>query len=68
MTTTTGYYAHVYSICFGLTSCHRSGGDISPRALRAALHLRLSALSDSELLEAVGSPDTSCVITPARTR
>jgi hypothetical protein len=68
MSATTGYYAHVFSLCFGLTSCHRSGADVTPTALRAALHLRLSSLSHSELLEAVGSPDSSCTISNARPR
>lgn len=49
-------YDHAFTIAFSLVSSDPSGCDVTLAELRAAILTRLAALSDNELIEAVGAP------------
>lgn len=49
-------YDHAFTIAFSLVTAQPDGRDATPAEIRAALLKRLAALSDDELLEAVGAP------------
>lgn len=49
-------FNHAYTIAFSIVSNHREGDDIVPQAFRHAVLNRLAALTDDELIEAVGMP------------
>ena len=49
-------YNHAFDIAFTLLSAHPRGDDVTAEMIRAALVERLRALSDEELIEAVGRP------------
>ncbi len=49
-------FNHAFDIAFSLVSSDACASDVTPQMLRTALIARLQALSDNELLEAVGAP------------
>jgi hypothetical protein len=52
----TARYDHAFTIAFSLVTAQPDGRDATAAELRAALLKRLAALSDDDLLEAVGAP------------
>lgn len=58
-------YNHAYTFAFSIDAADPSGESIPASDLRTAITTRLNALSDSELLENLGAPfDTYLITTP----
>lgn len=59
-------YNHAYDFAFSIETSDASGGMVNGRHFREAIERRLAALSDDELIEAVGLPfDSIEVAKPA---
>jgi hypothetical protein len=60
-------YDHAFTIAFSVRSPFENGCKVAPQEFRHAILARLAALTDDELLEAVGMPfDTYEVESEAR--
>lgn len=55
-------YNHAYSICFSLENFDATGENPAPQQVRHAILDRLAALTDVELLEAIGVPHDTYVV------
>lgn len=49
-------YNHAFTIGFTIASKHPEGDDITPQQFRLGILARLAAVTDDELIEAVGCP------------
>ena len=59
----TRLYAHMFSIAFSIETCDPTGLHIPADLIRLAVKRRVDTCDDAELLEAVGLPDDTGIVT-----